>query len=553
MNTRSFAALAAALALLGWSVHAAAPEVQAAGVLLWSGLAGWAGFALFRRSLLAPRILAKAEAAWAQEASPSQILAQTEPVRTCGGEVGHRIHLLRGRAALAHGFRNAAWAEFLEADLARIPLPVRPLVRRLLRHIPDSPTPRQVQRVALAARCFPWSPSLRHVKGILQLRRPEQDSHRDAWETFKSALPLAHEDPLVLEDILSAAAGRGLEELADRAFRMLQSRHSDPRLAWDRGAAARYLLQRGRFQEALALATQVPPAFRRDEWLWVAEAAGLRLGGDLDASLGACEAGLALHPGAYRLWMEKLQTCLELRRMDEASRCLEEARRTLPQDIPELRWEWLRREAEFAFWVDEDPERALRALAHVPPEHQGGQRPPLRLQLLAATGQHEQALAALRPLIDEAPQDTSLRLLEAECLAGLEAWEALKTHLDALASAQAHPEFWHLRGLAHAHLGDPLAARMDLERAARMAPDRLRLVLDAGHACAELGEWERAEEHWRQALRLDEGCEEALVQLSDSRLALHDAEGARRMLRECLLRHPDSLDAQERLADLEAH
>lgn len=553
MNARTFAALAGALAVLGWAAHAAAPDLQAAVPLAGSALAGGAGFALFRRAVLAPRLLAKAEAAWAADAPPSQVLALTEPVRSCGGEAGHRLRLLRGQALLAQGFRNAAWGEFLEADLARIPFPVRPLVRRLLRRLPETPSPGQLRRMRWAAGSFPHCPAIRHALGILQLRRPVEASHREAWESFEAALPLAHEDPLVLEDILSAAAGRGLDDLADRSLRLLQARHGDPRSAWDRGAAARFLLQRGRFQEALSLATAVPPAWRRDEWLWVAEAAGQRAGGDPEASLRTCEAGLAVHADAYRLWMEKLQTCLELRRMDEAAHCLGEARRTLPADVPELRWEWLRREAEFAFWVDGDPERALRALAQVPPEHQGGHRPPLRLQLLAATGQHEQALAALRPLLDEAPQDVALRLLEAECLAGLEAWEALKTHLDALPSAHAHPEFWHLRGLSHAHLGDPLPARMDLERAARMAPDRLRLVLDAGHACAELGEWERAEEHWRQALRLDEACEEALVQLSDSRLALHDSEGARRMLRECLLRHPESLDAQERLADLEAN
>jgi tetratricopeptide (TPR) repeat protein len=252
--------------------------------------------------------------------------------------------------------------------------------------------------------------------------------------------------------------------------------------------------------------------------------------------------------------MERFQAALELRRLDEARGSLESAREALPGDVPELRWEWLRREAEFAFWVEEDPGRSLEALAQVPAEHQGAHHPPLRLQLLAATGQHEQALAALRPLLDDAPRDVALRLLEADCLAGLEAWEALRGHLDALPSeAHQRAEFWHLRGLAQANLGNPLPARMDLERAARMAPDRLRFVLDAGHACAELGEWERSEEHWRQGLRLDEGCEEALVQLSDSRLALHDADGARRMLRECLLRHPESLDAQERLADLEAN
>jgi tetratricopeptide (TPR) repeat protein len=86
-----------------------------------------------------------------------------------------------------------------------------------------------------------------------------------------------------------------------------------------------------------------------------------------------------------------------------------------------------------------------------------------------------------------------------------------------------------------------------------MEPHHLRYLLDAGHACAELGEWERAEGHWRQALQMDSQSEEALIQLADARRELQDAEGSRRYLRECLLHHPESRDAQARLAELEAN
>ncbi len=77
-------------------------------------------------------------------------------------------------------------------------------------------------------------------------------------------------------------------------------------------------------------------------------------------------------------------------------------------------------------------------------------------------------------------------------------------------------------------------------------------VLDAGRACADLDEWDRSEAHWKQALRIDGACEEALLELAESRLALHDRPGAVRYLRECLLNHPDSADAQGRLAELES-
>jgi Tfp pilus assembly protein PilF len=86
-----------------------------------------------------------------------------------------------------------------------------------------------------------------------------------------------------------------------------------------------------------------------------------------------------------------------------------------------------------------------------------------------------------------------------------------------------------------------------------MAQGNLRFVLDAGHGCMDLYELERAEQHWRQALKLDPQCEEALVQLAETKRSLHDIEGARRLLRECLLHHPESEEAQTFLAELEAN
>jgi tetratricopeptide (TPR) repeat protein len=135
----------------------------------------------------------------------------------------------------------------------------------------------------------------------------------------------------------------------------------------------------------------------------------------------------------------------------------------------------------------------------------------------------------------------------------MNSWEALLPFLDQHAGILGEEAaFWHLRGLSLAHLEKPLEARDNLERAARMDPGALRHVLDAGHACAELGEWERSEGHWRQALLLENSCEEALIQLAEARLALHDETGAIRCLRECLLHHPEGREAQLRLAELEA-
>ncbi len=251
--------------------------------------------------------------------------------------------------------------------------------------------------------------------------------------------------------------------------------------------------------------------------------------------------------------MESHAIALEDRAYEDASRDLAEAARLLDPEDPAQGWEWELRSAEFAWWVDGDAAAAREHLSKVPQDHRGDRIPPLDLHLRVALGECEAALPAVQALLAAHPQDPGVILLQAECLAGMDAWKALLPFLDQHADLlREEAASWHLRGLALAHLEKRPEARDHLERAARMDAGALRYILDAGHACAELGEWERAEAHWRQALRLEDSCEEALIQLAEARLALHDEAGARRSLRECLLRHPESQEAQLRLAELEA-
>jgi tetratricopeptide (TPR) repeat protein len=290
--------------------------------------------------------------------------------------------------------------------------------------------------------------------------------------------------------------------------------------------------------------------------LWLTESVSRRRLGDLAGAWQVAEAAVSHLPDAFRLWMERYQIALELHEVEHALGSLERAWQTLPTGAEgeSLRQEWQLHRAEFAFWWEDDPASAKALLEKLPPEGQGDHHPPILLQVEVALGQYETAYGEVAALLRNAPDDTDLLLLQADCLAGMEAWEALLPYLNGLGEAcRAHTDFWHLRGLAQANLGEHVPARLDLERAVRMDPRNLRYLLDAGHGCAELGDWDRAESHWRQALQVDGQAEEALIHLAEARRELEDLDGARRYLRECLLHHPDSEAAQAALAELEAN
>ena len=555
--TRILAALLLA-ALLAGALLADAGTAQrterlvtlAAGLLLGTGLRIWLTGLWGRRCLL------RAERAWAADASPEAVLRILPRRLRVAGEVGYRIELLRGAALLAQGDRDRAWMAHLESQLARLPLWRRLLVAPYFHQVPERPSDRRLAWGDRLIRLAPAMPRLRHLQGILLLRRATDAFLPQAWERFAEALPLAAEDPMILEDLMQAGLHHGQEGLALKALRQLLDRHGDPRLGWDRAAPALHLLKQERWAEALALVSPLPPAHRSHPMHWLAESVARRRLGDLEGAWAAVEAGVARLPEAFRLWMERHQVALERREDTHARQSLDRAWELIPpgEEGASLRHEWHLRRSEFAFWWEDDPGFAWELLAKVPPERQGDHRPPLALQLRVAQGEYEAAYREVTELLAGRPGDVDLLMLQADCLAGLEAWEALPPFLDGLGeSARTRSAFWHLRGLALANLGDPAPARQNLERAARMDPHHLRYLLDAGHACAELGDWERAESHWRQALQVDSQSEEALIQLADARRELQDPEGSRRYLRECLLHHPESQDAQSRLAELEAN
>ncbi|HWQ07720.1 MAG TPA: hypothetical protein VN436_01385, partial [Holophaga sp.] len=264
---------------------------------------------------------------------------------------------------------------------------------------------------------------------------------------------------------------------------------------------------------------------------------------------------LGREPASFRLWMMREDLALDLRRNPDALDALSRARKLIEDGGPlEAVREWHTRRAEFAYWIEKDPEEAARHLDFLPTAEDGDGRPPLRLLVLLDQERYDDVLREVAPMLARQPDHPDLQLVQAEGLAGMEAWESLRAHLDGVGEeAKQRSVFWHLRGICRSHLGDLQGSREDLERSAHMEQDNLRFMLDAGHACADLGEWERAEQFWRQALRLDEQSEEALTQLSEARRTLHDEEGAKRLLRECLLHHPESEAAQVMLAELEAN
>lgn len=518
------------------------------------GVGAWLGVIGRRRWLDHPRLI-RAERRWADGDHPYDVLT-TLGNTWSHGELGYRILQMKSTLHLALGYRDRAWLDALEAQLARLPFWKRILVSRAFQKVPGAPTAR---RLAWGRRLIALAPHLgrlRHLQGILLLRVADPEALHQAWIHFEAALPLSSEDPLILEDLMLAGFQHGREAVAERALAVLMSRHGDPRLPWDRGAAGMYLLRNGRHAEALSLVQGLPAERRTHPLLWLAETVSRRQLGDREGAWRVIEAAIGRLPGAFRLWMERYQIALELHRDDDALQTLEQARQTIPDDEEgeSLRQEWLLRRAEFAFWWEDRPAFAKELLEKVPPEQQGDHHPPLRLQIQVAEGDYEAAYAEVAALLKVQPEDVDLLLLQADCLAGMEAWEALLPYLDGLREAcRERPSFWHLRGLSRANLGDHLAARLDLERAVRMDPQGLRYLLDAGHACSELGDWDRAEGHWRQALQVDPLAEEALIHLAEARRELEDLDGARRYLRECLLHHPDSPDAQARLAELEAN
>ncbi len=549
------------------------PWWAAFGVILLMSGSAWLGWAV-RQAWIYPIRLRKAEALWDSGAKAEQVVDLLSKVPLALGELGYRVWLLRSKAHLAMGHRDIAWAESEQAHLVRIPFWLRFFLRRYLRSSSKLSGPELDARARFWLRLAPDSPRLKWHLASQLLSNDHPESRAQAWVLLREALPQASEDPLLLEDLMmallerievtehgSAPLGRQetdpvLRAVFDRILDLLLHRHGYRRAGWNRLAPAERLLREKRFEDVLFLSRSVS-SDQCPAQLWEAVIAAREGLGDREGAWNTVELALQFHLDSFRLWMLRQDLAMELRRYSVALEALGRANALLfrMEPVPEaLTWEWNVQRAEYAYWVEKDAEGACAFLEHVPEEIQREGHPSLRFLVLMDLGRYETVHEEVAVLLAKSPGDVDFQIIEAECLMGMEAWESLRRCLDRMGNpARNRADYWHLKGLCRSHLGELLGAREDLERCAYMEPDNPRFVLDAGHACAELGEWERSEHHWRQVLRFDDCNEEALTELAETRRALHDTEGAKRLLRECLLHHPESHLAQSLLAELEAN
>ncbi|HWQ07762.1 MAG TPA: hypothetical protein VN436_01595, partial [Holophaga sp.] len=268
------------------------------GAFLLAFGSAWLGWAI-RQAWIHPSRYRKAEALWASGGYASDVVDLLSGVSLATGELGHRVWLLRAKANLSLGYRNLAWAESEEAHLARVPWWFRGLLRRYLRAIPDRAPAYLARTGRVWMRLVPGMPSLAWRLAIQRLRQEGPEARVGAWELILSVLPHATEDPVLLEDLMLALLGRlqerpseedslgsqpgepELQAAFERVLDLLLHRHGAPRIGWDRVPPALYLVRRGRYDEALALAGTLPPD-RMPEALWVAAVAARKALGDLD-------------------------------------------------------------------------------------------------------------------------------------------------------------------------------------------------------------------------------------------------------------------------------
>jgi len=515
---------------------------------------------------LAPARLQQAEVLWSHGRPAPEVLRRLQHADLARGELGYRMHHLRALALLSLGQRERARIAFRNASLARLPFWARGAIQLYFRCTSEQPGPGALR---WGLRLLRLAPRLERLRYLLALHMQMTGEQQKAWEMLVETVPFAADEPLLLEELMALGLARiqatdhlGVQELHpelpyifEETLELLLHRHGDPRIGWDRTLPARYLALKGRHREVVALALGVPPE-RRSLPLWETLLAALKQLKDRRGIHALLQEAGTYYPASFRLWMEQFEDAMERQRIDAGLEALEQARLLLPADPAQamLHWEWLAQRANYAQWVEKDPSLAWDCLEAIPKPGRRGRVPLLRVQVLAALDRYEEAHEALRPLLAQRPRDLDLQLLQAEAMAGLDAWEALLPYLEQ-ASEELHgrADYWHLRGLCHAHLDNDLKARELLERAAYLSQSNLRFVQDAAHACMELAEFERAEQHWRQALKLEPQNQETLIQLAETRRSLRDEEGAKRFLRECLLHHPECEEAQVFLGEMEAN
>jgi tetratricopeptide (TPR) repeat protein len=512
-----------------------------------------------------PPILKEAEHLWASGAPIAEVLAVGDPLVAATGETGYRAMMLMSWTHFAAGRRDLAAVSAMRAHLARKPLwlgvPLRVCLRLGARGWgwPEK----------MLLRFAPEAPKARWLRAENASAGKSDGADQLGWKLLQDHIPFAADDPLFLEMCMKRAlerlgsnmggqtaplSGPEARALLERSMTLLVRRHNDPRLPWDRTGLAAYLLRERRFETVLALCGGLPPAYRPPE-LWLLEARTWGQLGDVGSARTAIDAAVKVQPASYPLWMEAYRIAMARKDGATAKRSLDSASRCMGAGGGGVdRWEYELAKSEYFYWVEGRADTAWTHLSRVPDAFVESQRPKFTALMLLSKGDFEEAYGKISELLKARPNDTDLRLMQSEAMAGMDAWEALLPHLDSMGDdVRERAAYWHLRGLANQRLSNHGQGREDLERAAWMESSNLRFVLAAGRACVDLDEHERGEQHWRRALKLDPHNSEALLRLAEYMELRGDAAAAKSLLRECLMHHSDAQAAQEMLLRLDTN
>ena len=99
------------------------------------GLGAWLGALARTRWIDQPRLL-RAERRWAEGDHPYEVLQALGNPLWYRGELGYRTLLLKSALRFSLGYRDRAWLEALEAQLARLPLWKKWLAARGFQKVP---------------------------------------------------------------------------------------------------------------------------------------------------------------------------------------------------------------------------------------------------------------------------------------------------------------------------------------------------------------------------------------------------------------------------------
>lgn len=160
-------------------------------------------------------------------------------------------------------------------------------------------------------------------------------------------------------------------------------------------------------------------------------------------------------------------------------------------------------------------------------------------------GDYEANLKILDTQIANRPRSASLLAQRAELRFDHEDYEgAIADYTAAIKLKRKKPNYWWYRGLAHLEMKMNLAAYNDLSIAHRLRPRWTKLIVDLGLCMERFDDHARAEEYYKQAIKINRKYNEPYIFLGSLRIEQHNFKEAVEYLDRAVKLNP--VDSQAR-------